>query len=306
MGQIWDTFAVGPMVNILIVLYQNLSNLGLAIIVLTVVVNILIYPLNKRQLKATRAMQMLQPQLAELQKKYGKDKQKIAKEQMRLYKEAGMNPAGCLLPMLIQMPVWIALYQSIIRLLGDAPESLIDLARFLYSWPKLHTAIPLSSDFLWLNLAHPDSTLVLPILVGGSMWVQQKMITPVTSDARQQQQGQMMLWMMPLMFAFLAMNFPSGLALFWVFSTLIRIIMQSFMTGWGNLLPSITRSAAAERGPQPELLRSDAEEIAKKEEKIAYEASGGKRSDSRGSHSKRSGATRRKSRGGRDNRARRG
>jgi YidC/Oxa1 family membrane protein insertase len=303
MGQIWDTLAIGPMVNLLIVLSQYLfGNFGLAIIALTVVVNLVIYPLTKRQLKATSAMQTVQPKLAELQKQYAKDKQKLAKEQMRLYKEAGMNPAGCIVPMLVQMPVWIALYQSIIRLLGDAPESLIDLARFLYSWPPLHTAIPLGSDFLWLNLAQPDSTLVLPILVGASMWVQQKMTTPTAGDAKQKQQGQMMLWMMPIMFTFFAMQFPSGLALFWVVSTLIRVITQYFMTGWGNLIPSLARPAAGEKGTAPVLLRSDAGEVAKKEEKIAYDASGGKRQDGRGSDSKRSGATRRKPRGGRDRR----
>ena len=295
MGQIWDTLAIGPMVNLLIVLSQYLfSNFGLAIIALTVIVNLAIYPLTKRQLKATSAMQTVQPKMAELQKQYAKDKQKLAAEQMKLYKEAGMNPAGCIVPMLIQMPIWIALYQSIIRLLGDAPESLIDLARFLYSWPQLHTAIPLGSEFLWLNLAQPDSTMVLPFLVGASMWVQQKMVTPKATDAKQKQQGQMMLWMMPIMFTFFALQFPSGLALFWVVSTLIRVITQYFMTGWGNLIPSLARPADGGKGSATVLVRSDAGEVAKKEEKIAYDASGGKRQDRGGSRSKRSGGTRRK------------
>jgi len=297
MGWIWDTVAIGPMVNILIVLTQYLfSSFGLAIIALTVVANLLMYPLTKRQLGSTRAMQTMQPKLAELQKKYAKDKQKLAQEQMSLYKEAGINPAGCVVPMLIQMPIWFALYQSIIRLLGDAPESLIDLARFLYSWPLVHTAIPLGNGFLWLNLAQPDVTMILPILVGGSMWVQQKMVTPSTVDPKQKQQGQMMLWMMPIMFGIFAMQFPSGLALFWFISTLIRIIIQYFMTGWGNLLPQPARPVVEGKGPSPELVRSDAKEVAKKEEKISYEASGGKRQDRGGSYPKRPGAARRKPR----------
>ena len=106
------------MTNILIVLSNYLFNsFGLAIIALTIIVRGLMYPLTLRQLRATKAMQTLQPKLAVLQKKYAKDKQKLAKEQMKLYKESGVSPAGCLLPMLIQLPVWIALYQSIIRVL---------------------------------------------------------------------------------------------------------------------------------------------------------------------------------------------
>jgi YidC/Oxa1 family membrane protein insertase len=304
MGWLWDTIAVGPMVNILIVLTQFLfGSFGLAIIALTVIVNLLMYPLTKRQINSTRAMQEMQPKLAELQKKYARDKQKLAQEQMRLYKEAGINPAGCLVPMLVQMPIWFALYQSIIRLLGDAPESLIDLARFLYSWPMLHTAIPLGSRFLWLNLAQPDATLVLPLLVGGSMWVQQKMVTPPTTDPRQRQQSQMMLWMMPLMFGFFALQFPSGLALFWFVSTLIRIFMQYFMTGWGNLVPQRTLPVTAGKSPSAELVRSDAGEVAKKEEKIAYEASGGKRQDRGRGRPESPGGTRRKPRRGGDNRS---
>ncbi|MFH0942160.1 MAG: YidC/Oxa1 family membrane protein insertase [Chloroflexota bacterium] len=301
---IWDTIAIGPMVNILIVLTQYLfSSFGLAIIALTVVVNLLMYPLTKRQINSTTAMQAMQPKLAELQKKYARDKQKLSQEQMKLYKEVGINPAGCLVPMLVQMPIWFALYQSIIRLLGDAPESLIDLPRFLYSWPMLHTAIPLGSRFLWLNLAQPDATMILPLLVGGSMWVQQKMVTPATADPRQQQQSKMMLWMMPLMFGFFALQFPSGLALFWVVSTLIRIIIQYFMTGWGNLVPQRVWPVAGGKGPSPEPVRSDAREVAKKEEKIAYEASGGKRQDRGGSYPASPGATRRKPRGGGGNRS---
>jgi len=100
------------MINSLIALSNYMfGSFGLSIIVLTVAVNVLMYPLTMKQLKATKGMQDLQPQMAEIQRKYGKDKQKLAQEQMRMYKESGLSPAGCLVPMLIQMPVWIALYQ---------------------------------------------------------------------------------------------------------------------------------------------------------------------------------------------------
>ena len=217
------------------------ANFGLAIITLTILVRLATLPLTTKQLRATKAMQTLQPKLAELQKKHAKDKQKLAKEQMRLYKESGVSPAGCVVPMLVQMPIWIALYQSIIRLLAVIPEDFLGLSQYLYSWPIVYSMLPLDSSFLWLNLATPDSILILPILVGGTMWLQQKMVMPTSADPKQAAQSRMMLWMMPLMFAFFTLQFPSGLALYWVTSNVITIVIQYYMTGWGALVPSTAR-----------------------------------------------------------------
>ncbi len=236
----WELIIQQPVVNVLIMLSYYLANsFGLAIIALTVIVNILMLPLTQKQIHATKAMQEMQPKLAELQKKYGKDKQRMAKEQMRLYKESGVSPAGCMLPMLVQMPIWIALYQSIMLSLAVAPEGLLNLSKYLYSWHVLYTMLPLSKDFLWVDLATPD--MILAVLVGSTMWLQQKMSTPVTADSKQQAQTKMMLWMMPLMFAFLALSFPSGLSLFWVTSSVVRIVMQYRVTKLGGLAPSTTK-----------------------------------------------------------------
>jgi len=236
-GQVWDLIILGPMINVCVVLSSYLFNsFGLTIIILTIVIRGVMYPLTRRQLRASKAMQEIQPKVAELQKKYAKDKQRLAKEQMALYKEEGISPSGCLVPMLVQMPIWIALYQSIIRVLAVAPEDFLNLSRYLYSaWPMVFSQVPLESKFLWLDLAVPDTKLLLPILVGGTMWLQQKMVTPPTADPRQQAQSQMMLWMMPLMFAFFTLSFPSGLALYWVVSNVISIVMQYFISGWGGL-----------------------------------------------------------------------
>jgi len=225
------------MINVLIALSHYLFNsFGLAVIVLTIITRILMYPLTVKQLRATKAMQELQPKLTELQKKYAKDKQKLAQEQMKLYKESGMNPAGCIVPMLVQLPIWIALYWSIIKLLAIVPEDFLGLSRYLYSWPLVYSMLPLGSDFLWLNLAASNAPLAF--LVGASMWVQQKMVQPITTDPKQRSQSQMMLWMMPLMFTFFALSFPSGLALYWVVSNAITIVMQYYITGgWGGLTP---------------------------------------------------------------------
>jgi len=235
------------MINVLIVLSQYLfSSFGLTIIVLTFIIRAAMFPLTRRQLRASKGMQELQPKIAELRKKYARDRQRLAKEQMALMKEAGVSPSGCLIPMLIQMPIWIALYQSIIRVLAATPEDFLNLSRHLYTaWPTVFSQVPLESKFLWLDLAMPDRMLLMPILVGGTMWLQQKMVTPESADPSQQAQSRMMLWMMPLMFAFFTLTFPSGLALYWVASNIIGIIMQYYISGWGGL-------ATAFRPRQPE------------------------------------------------------
>ena len=210
------------------------NSFGLTIILLTIIIRGCMYPLTKKQLRASKEMQELQPKIAELRKKYAKDKQKLGQEQMRLYKEAGISPAGCLLPMLVQMPVWIALYQSIIRVLAVAPEDFLNLSQYLYSaWPLVFSEVPLNNSFVGLDLAAPNSFIA--ILVGGTMWLQQKMVTPPAADPSQRTQSQMMLWMMPLMFTFFSLQFPSGLALYWVTSNVISIVMQYYMSGWGGL-----------------------------------------------------------------------
>ena len=187
----WDLIAMQPMINTLIVLsHYLLSNFGLAIIALTIIVNVCLMPLTLKQIRASKKMQDLQPKLAELRKKYGKDKQRISQEQIRLYKESGMSPTGCIVPMLVQIPIWIALYQSVIRLLAITPEDFLRLSQYLYTWPIVHSTLPVVSKFLWLNLAVPDRTFILAILVGGTMWIQQKMAMPPTTDPNQQAQAQ--------------------------------------------------------------------------------------------------------------------
>jgi YidC/Oxa1 family membrane protein insertase len=122
------------------------------------------------------------------------------------------------------------------RVLATGPEELLNLSRYLYpNWHLVFPMVPLNSQFLWLNLGLPDTLYILPILVGGSMWLQQKMVTPTNTDPQQAAQSQMMLFMMPILFAFMTMNFPSGLALYWVASNIISIVMQYYVTGWGAL-----------------------------------------------------------------------
>jgi len=252
MVDIWNVVILDPVLNGLIALSQMLwSNFGLAIIVLTVIVRIVLMPLTFKQTQSTKAMQALQPRLQEIQKKYARDQKKLQQEMMRLYKEAGINPLGCMWPMLIQMPIWIALYQSIMQALAATPENLLMLSQHLYAWDLVDQAIPLNENFLGLRLSQPDPTMILAILVGLSMWVQQKMVTPPATDPKQQQMSSMTTMMMPMMFAFFTLSFPSGLALYWVVSNIIGIIMQYFVGGgWGYFTFPLLRPQQQAVAPQ--------------------------------------------------------
>jgi len=315
--ELWNLIILQPVINTLIVLSHYLfGSFGLAIIALTIIVNGLMLQLTLKQIRATKAMQTLQPKMAELQKKYAKDRQKLAQEQMSLYKESGMSPAGCLLPMLIQLPVWIALFQSIIKLLAATPEDFLGLSQYLYSWPVVHAALPLQNQFLWLDLA--TGNFVLALLVGGTMWLSQKMTMTSTADSRQQSMNTMMLWMMPMMFAFLSLTFPSGLALYWVTSNVIRIVIQYYIAGWGSLTSATgtkqvrvirdkkykQRIAEVEEAPLEDT--SVSADIAEQEEELAYEETGDKRQDSRGGYPTRLREIRRKPRKGRGHHPKRG
>jgi YidC/Oxa1 family membrane protein insertase len=237
MGELWNVAFFQPMLNGLILLYHLLfQNFGVTIILFTILIRLVLLPLTLRQLRSTKAMTAIQSRLLELQKKYARDKKRLAEEQMKLYKEAGINPTGCIWPMLLQIPIWIALYQAILKGLAASPEELQSLSAYLYSSSLIQGIVPLRGEFLWLNLAQPDTTLVLPVLVGVSMWVQQKMITTTTTtDPRQQSMNNLMLWMMPMMFALFTFQFASGLAIYWTASNIIGIVIQYSVTGWGGL-----------------------------------------------------------------------
>lgn len=241
---LWSEFFLRPMLNGLVLLYSLLfSNFGIAIIVFTVIMRIIMLPLTLQQLRTSKAMSALQPKMQELRQRYGKDQQRLSQETMKLYREAGVNPVGCAVQTFIQFPIWIGLYQSIIQVLpvtpqGELiPEGLLHLSQNLYPWlPLANEVLPIARTFLWLDLARPDpSPFVLPALVGLSMWVQQKMVTMPSADPKQEATNRMMQTMMPLMFGFFTLQFASGLALYWLASNIIGVVMQYFITGWGSL-----------------------------------------------------------------------
>lgn len=228
---------VNPFITILLFLYQLLGgNVVLAIVVFTILIRLATYPLTIKQQRSTKAMQELQPELKKLQEKYKNDRERLAQEQWELYRKHGVNPlAGCL-PLLIQLPIMLALYRAIVATLAATPTQLLDLANRLWI-SNLSTQVPLSNKFLWLNLAVPDPLYVLPVLVVVTTWLQQKLLMPATpsggtgdrqADQTAQISRQMML-IMPLMFGFFSLSFASGLSIYFIASNLIGIGQYALM-----------------------------------------------------------------------------
>jgi len=237
------------MLNMLVVLYTVLfSQMGLAIIVLTALIRLATMPLTLKQLNQMRAMSSLQPKIKEIQDRYARDRSRVSQETMRLYKEAGVSPFGCLGPMIVQMPVLIGLFRVLIQVVFSRPDNLVGLSEKMYTWipiAPIFSAAPMDSGFLWLDLAKSDPTnIIMPALVFASTWVQQKMTMQPSTDPRQAGNQMMMLWLMPLMIAFFSYTLPSGLALYWTTSNVIGIAIQYFVTGgWGPLFPLFPKTA---------------------------------------------------------------
>lgn len=247
----WDTLIINPMVNLLLWIYSVIGqNFGLAIILFTLIVRLITYPLTASQLKSGQAMQEMQKskKWQDIQKKYKGDREKLAQEQMKMYQEMGINPLGSCLPTLIQFPIIIGLYQAIIRALAVTPIQLLDLSTHIYPFIQGSSLIPLNNRFLWMDLSQPERLLIfgvgipiLAILVVITTYLQSKLMTPPSQPG--EQGAQMMKAMnlyMPFLMGWLAYSFSSGLALYFVASNLFTIAQYAMMgkINWRNLLPS--------------------------------------------------------------------
>ncbi len=244
----WNALVVTPLTQGLIFLNDLIQGMGapyswgFAIILFTLIVKIVTLPLNLQQARSIKATQELQPKLQELQKKYAKDKEKLAQAQMELYREHGVNPLGGCLPMLIQLPILFGLYQALYKL---ASTGEIVGQRFLWipdlAFPTREVGIkwiwspPPELKGGWLDVA---LYLILPVLTVATQIVMQKMTTPPTAGRDPQQAAmQQTMLIMPFFFGFITLQVPSGLTLYWVTSNIFSLIQQYFITGWGSLLP---------------------------------------------------------------------
>lgn len=231
----WDTLILNPMINALLLLYELVGgNFIVAITIFTVIIRLLTLPLNLRQQRSSLKMQEMQPQIQAIQKKYKDNPQKMQEEFVKI----GYNPAetlaGCL-PLLIQFPILIGLYQAILVMLGSTPQSLFELTQRTYEGVDLTGLLPIDNTFVWLNLAQPDPLYVLPVLVFATMFLQQKLLMPTPAANQDNSENPMasmtqtMLYTMPIMFGFFSLQFPAGLSIYFVLVNIIGIGQGFYM-----------------------------------------------------------------------------
>ena len=195
----------GPLLDLLRFIYGLVGNYGVAIIILTIIVRLVLFPLTYKGMKSMKRMQQLTPRMKKLQEKYKNNKEKLNKEMMDLYRKNKVNPLGGCLPLLLQIPVFFALYSS----LSSAVE--LRHAPFIF----------------WISdLSQPDGLGITPLLMGVSMYIQQKM-TPQTAmmDSTQAK----IMQMLPFIFTVFSFTFPSGLTLYWVTSNVLSIAQQQII-----------------------------------------------------------------------------
>lgn len=254
-------FLTNPFATALLFLYQLLGgNIILTIIIFTVIIRFLVFPLTWQQLKSSREMQKIQPEMKELREKYKNDREKMAQAQMDLYRKHGINPfAGCL-PLLVQLPILLGLYGAITIALATSPLQVLDVSHRLLV-PSLSSLIPLQNQFWIWNLGQPDTTFLLPIIVVATTWLQQKLIMPVNPDADPKdpsvQMSRQMTIMMPLMIGFFSIQFASGLSIYWIVGNIIGIVQYA-------LLGKVdVRAAFGLKKPQPALATANNAPVAR-------------------------------------------
>ena len=277
----------------LLLLYQFLGhNYILAITVFTIIIRLITMPLNLRQQRSMIQTQEMQPQIQAIQKKYRDNPQKMQEEFARI----GYNPAdalmGCL-PTLVQFPILIGMYRAIQYTLGSTPLDLYELS-LRTGLVDLSKFLPIANKFLWLNLAQPDPWYILPILVGGGMYLQQKLSMPApTAPAQGEQENpaaamsRSMLYTMPLMFGMFSLSFPSGLSIYFIVSNLIGI-GQGYITR--QHMQRLKEEAASRPKPQV-IFADDGEEPAKKVEASKNQPSTNGRTATRKQQAKKKGQT---------------
>lgn len=227
-----------PILDALLFIHQYVGNLGVAIIILTIGIRLVLLPVTLPSLKSATKMRDLKPEIDALKKKHGDDKQALQKAQMELFQKHQVNPAAGCLPQIVQIIVLIALYRVFIDFLQNGHIE--------------------NTHFLWFNTTQPDPLYILPVLAALVQLVLALMIQPATStaaektlaeqteekddDKQAQDMEQMaatmqqqMIFLMPLMTGFIALRFPAGLAVYWVISTLFSAVQQYLVSGWGGL-----------------------------------------------------------------------
>jgi YidC/Oxa1 family membrane protein insertase len=212
---VWETLVNG-VIKLIEVLYMLTVKIGipsyaLVILILTILIRVALYPLNDKQLTATKKMQEIQPEIVKLQKKYKNNPQKLNMEMMKIYQKHQVSPLGGCLPLLVQMPIIIALFQA--------------LRKFQYT--------DVGATFFWVpHLKNPDPFFILPVFVALATYFQSKVSmggSAVKKDAQTERTQKTMLYAMPIFIGWMSTKFPAGLCLYWIFYGLTGMIQQIFV-----------------------------------------------------------------------------
>jgi YidC/Oxa1 family membrane protein insertase len=247
----WETIIVNPFTNALLWIYQFIGgNFGIAIILFTILIRVITHPLMASQIKGSTKMQEMQSskEWLDIQKKYKDDKEKLAQEQMKYYKEIGYNPLSSCLPSVIQIPLIFGLYQSITRAMAASPMQLLTLTRTVYPFFHIADLVPLNSKFLWMNLGQPERVYAfgiaipfLAIIVAITTYIQSKVTMPTSTNPGDQgaMMGKMMSLYMPLLLGYFALTFASGLSVYFIIGNLVGIAQYALLgkVNWRALLP---------------------------------------------------------------------
>ncbi len=262
----WQMLVVWPLAKALIYLdgLMRDANIpyhwGFAIVAFTVIIRLLMFPLTLSQIRGMQAQKEIQPKIQELQKKYGKDREKITQEQMKLYQEAGVNPLSGCLPLVIQMPILFGLYSALVAI-GQSLEG----ASFFWipdlSFPKYTQGMGwLSEAFQAGDYVLLVSYLILPVLLIISQFFMQRWMTPAAPTTGNDSQAGMMkqmTYVMTFMFGFFTLQVPAGLTLYWVTSNLLQM-GQQWLTTSGRLNMGGPKPAMAVAGAStPALTKSE-------------------------------------------------
>ena len=246
---LWSWF-VGLLEQALIWFSSITGNVALGIILFTVTARLVILPLTLTSIRSSRKMQELQPLIKELQRKHGKDPQKLQEETMKLYREQKINSVGGCLPVLLQLPIFFGVYQAVYHLFGgEAGRAFLsDAAKTHLQEPAIATifaqklfglievggtSFGATGHVVWTS-AGSFIYLILPTCSILFQFLQTVMATPRVQDPQQKAMTQTMMFM-PLVFGYIAFTFPQGAVLYWVVSSLVGIIQQYFTSGWGSL-----------------------------------------------------------------------
>ena len=213
----WFAFVARPLLELLVFLHRFTGNYGWAIILITVGIRIVFYPVNKRQIESMKAMQRVQPELKRIQEKFKDDRERLNKEMMEVYRRHKVNPLSGCLPMLLQLPVFLGLYNALLQSIELRHAPFLGWIHDL-SQPDRLGSLP-------IPFVSPPGIPVMTLLMGASMVIQQRM-TPGTGDPVQQR----MMMFLPVIFTVMFINFPAGLVLYWLSNNVLSIVQQQLTT----------------------------------------------------------------------------